>query len=213
MNPDKLAEIRREYGNLTLDEHVETDPFELFQRWFEEVLQIEISDPTAMVLSTTDERGLPDSRVVLLKGLEQDSFLFYTNYDSAKAMQLNRTPYAALNFYWPQLVRQVRIRGRVKRNSPEQSDDYFNSRPLASRISAVVSPQSAEINERMQLEKAFNDLLVKHSQEPIIRPRNWGGYLVLPDEFEFWQGRDNRLHDRLHFRHQEGNWICRRLAP
>ncbi|MCE3045187.1 pyridoxamine 5'-phosphate oxidase [Legionella sp. 16cNR16C] len=213
MNPDKLAEIRREYGNLTLDERVETDPFELFQRWFEEVLQIEISDPTAMVLSTTDESGLPDSRVVLLKGLEQDSFLFYTNYDSAKAMQLNRTPYAALNFFWPQLVRQVRIRGRVKRNSPEQSDEYFNSRPLASRISAVVSPQSAEITERMQLEKAFNDLLAKHSQEPVIRPRNWGGYLVLPDEFEFWQGRDNRLHDRLHFRQQEGNWVCRRLAP
>ncbi|RAP36690.1 pyridoxamine 5'-phosphate oxidase [Legionella quinlivanii] len=213
MNPDKLAEIRREYGNLTLDEQLETDPFELFQRWFEEVLQIEISDPTAMVLSTTDERGLPDSRVVLLKGLEQDSFLFYTNYDSAKAMQLNRTPYAALNFFWPQLVRQVRIRGRVKRNSPEQSDEYFNSRPLASRISAVVSPQSAEITERMQLEKAFNDLLAKHSQEPVIRPRNWGGYLVLPDEFEFWQGRDNRLHDRLHFRLQGGQWVCRRLAP
>ncbi|KTC73884.1 pyridoxamine 5'-phosphate oxidase [Legionella birminghamensis] len=213
MNSDKFADIRREYGNLTLDEHLERDPFDLFRRWFNEVMSVEIHDPTAMVLSTTDEKGLPDSRVVLLKGIEDNAFLFYTNYDSAKAMQLIHLPYAALNFFWPQLVRQVRIRGRVQRNSPEQSDDYFSSRPLASQVSAIVSPQSKAISKRSQLEESFNELLAKHSQKPIIRPSNWGGYLVLPDEFEFWQGRDNRLHDRLHFRQEAGQWICRRLAP
>lgn len=209
-----LADIRREYGVLYLDEQqVPDDPFVQFKMWFEEVITVEHSDPTAMVLSTVDDRGLPDSRVVLLKGMEQQHFVFYTNYQSAKAMQLKHTPYAALNFYWPELARQVRIRGRVKRTSKQQADTYFASRPLASQLSALASAQSRAIASRQELEEAFNQLVKKYSQEPVVRPRYWGGYAVIPDEIEFWQGRDNRLHDRIHYFKQRGAWMHRRLAP
>lgn len=213
-NERSLADIRRDYGVLSLDEqHIQSDPFMQFKMWFEEVLTVEHSDPTAMVLSTVDEHGLPDSRVVLLKGLEQHNFVFYTNYHSAKALQLEHTPYAALNFYWPQLARQVRIRGRVKRTTKQQADNYFASRPLTSQLSALASPQSHEIADREALEKAFNQLVKQYNGKTVTRPRHWGGYMVIADEIEFWQGRDNRLHDRIHYFKQRGKWLYRRLAP
>ncbi|KTD07416.1 pyridoxamine 5'-phosphate oxidase [Legionella jamestowniensis] len=209
-----LADIRREYGELALsEENLPDSPIEQFRVWFEEVLPVEKSDPTAMVLSTVDEKGFPDSRVVLLKGLEEGAFIFYTNYQSTKSLQLSHTPYACLNFYWPQMARQVRVRGRVKKTSRRQSDSYFASRPLTSQLSAVISAQSKPIPDRKTLEDALNRLIAEHGQEPIVRPVNWGGYMIIPDEIEFWQGRNNRLHDRIYYHKKKGKWIYYRLAP
>lgn len=209
-----IADTRRNYGELSLnEEQVEKNPIDQFKIWFAEIVETETSDPTAMVLSTVDERGLPDSRVVLLKGVENNSFVFYTNYDSNKAVQLRHTSYAALNFYWPSMARQVRVRGAVVCASNEQSDSYFSSRPLESQLSSIASPQSREISGRQWLEDEFQKLIAKHGQQAIIRPQNWGGYVVIPDEVEFWQGRDNRLHDRLHYGRKQDDWVRRRLAP
>lgn len=209
-----LADIRRDYGDLSINEEsVDLNPINQFKLWFEEVLLNEKNDPTAMVLSTADEKGIPDSRVVLLKGLDEGHFIFYTNYQSAKAMQLNCNPYAALNFYWPQMARQVRIRGKVRKIAEEQSDHYFSSRPVMSQYSAVISPQSQEIKNRAYLEEELNQLISKHGQDMVMRPEQWGGYMVIPYEIEFWQGRDNRLHDRIHYYLQNDQWIHRRLAP
>ncbi|MCP0913934.1 MULTISPECIES: pyridoxamine 5'-phosphate oxidase [Legionella] len=209
-----LAEIRRDYGTLSLsEEHLPESPVAQFEIWFAEVLQVEKSDPTAMVLSTVDEQGFPDSRVVLLKGLEDGAFIFYTNYQSSKAQQMNKTPYAALNFYWPEMARQVRVRGRVKQVSASESDAYFAKRPHINQLSAMASPQSQQIESRAELEQRLNELITKYQQEPVLRPAYWGGYKVIPDEIEFWQGRDNRMHDRIHYFQQHGRWHHRRLAP
>lgn len=209
-----IADIRREYGELSLDEQsILADPLAQFSLWFEQVLSCEQSDPTAMLLSTVDEQGLPDARVVLLKGMEQGHFVFYTNYQSTKAMHLKHTPYAALTFYWPQMARQVRVRGRVSRLHPQLSDAYFASRPNKSQLSAIVSPQSQVIANRAVLEQKLNELIAQYGQEPVLRPEHWGGFELIPDEIEFWQGRDNRLHDRIHYVVQEGQWTHRRLAP
>lgn len=209
-----MTDIRREYGGLALNEEtVQQCPITQFKRWFEEVLLTEISDPTAMVLSTVDQTGHPDSRVLLLKGLEDDAFIFYTNYQSTKGLQLRQMPYAALNFYWPQMARQVRVRGRIKRVSAAQSDVYFASRPVASQISAIASAQSREIADRKSLEDRVNTLNLKYEQKAIARPRFWGGYMLLPEEMEFWQGRDNRLSDRIYYCKKKGKWTHCRLAP
>lgn len=209
-----VANSRRNYGQLALhEEDANKNPIEQFKVWFADIAESETSDPSAMVLSTVDENGLPDSRVVLLKGIENSTFIFYTNYESAKAIQLRHTAYAALNFYWPSKARQVRVRGSVVCASSEQSDAYFSSRPVESQLGAIASPQSRKIASRQWLEDEFNKLLEQHSQQPIIRPQNWGGYVVIPEEMEFWQGRDNRLHDRLHYFKQENEWLCQRLAP
>lgn len=209
-----IADIRRDYGELSLSEvSVQSDPLLQFKLWFEEVLEQEKNDPTAMVLATVDDKGCPDTRVVLLKGLEDGNFVFYTNYQSAKALQLQYNPYAALNFYWPQMARQVRVRGPVKKVSAEESDRYFSSRPIKSQLSAVISPQSQEVPDRASLEAALNQLIEQYGQESILRPQNWGGYMVIPDEIEFWQGRDNRLHDRIQYFKSKGSWVYRRLAP
>ncbi|MGC1182925.1 pyridoxamine 5'-phosphate oxidase [Legionella sp.] len=209
-----IADIRRDYGELNLNEKsVHKDPLIQFQLWFEDVLKNETSDPTAMVLSTVDDKGCPDSRVVLLKGINEGNFLFYTNYESAKAIQMLNKPYVALNFYWPQMARQVRIRGAVIQVSKEQSDNYFSSRPFKSQFSAIISPQSHEISNREALETALNELIQNHGQDAVVRPDYWGGYRVIPDEIEFWQGRDNRLHDRIHYYRQKGQWKHHRLAP
>lgn len=209
-----IADIRRDYGELTLDEKLlPEDPMVQFKHWFEDVLKNEKNDPTAMVLSTVDKNDYPDSRVVLLKGLQEGNFIFYSNYKSTKAEQISNKPYAALNFYWPQMARQVRIRGRVKRVDEKQSDLYFSSRPIKSQFSAIASPQSHEIPDRDTLEKVLNDLLQNQGQGPIVRPEFWGGYMIIPDEIEFWQGRDNRLHDRIHYYREKQQWRHHRLAP
>lgn len=209
-----IADIRRDYGDLELKEDsMATDPIAQFELWFEEVLKNETHDPTAMLLSTVDELGLPDARVVLLKGFDEGDFVFYTNYESAKAQQLAHKPYAALTFYWPHMARQVRVRGKVEKVSRQLSDAYFSSRPIASQHSAIVSPQSQEIKDRACLEEALNQLIQTHGQELVVRPKNWGGYRVIPNEIEFWQGRDSRLHDRIQYYQKDGKWQHRRLAP
>lgn len=209
-----IADIRRDYGELNLDEQlIHENPIEQFKTWFAEVLAEEPHDPTAMVLSTVDEQGFPDSRVVLLKGIDEDSFVFYTNYKSVKGIQLEHNPHAALNFYWPHMARQVRIRGVIAKVKPEISDNYFSSRPLYSQIGAVISPQSQKINDRAFLEDALQKLVQNQEQQTIARPNHWGGYSLVPQEIEFWQGRDNRLHDRIAYCRQNNIWIHQRLAP
>ncbi len=209
-----LADIRREYGGLSLsEEDADACPIAQFKRWFSDVLNAEKNDPTAMLLSTVDASGHPDSRVVLLKGLEEGAFIFYTNYESTKSIQIQNNPHVALNFYWPNMVRQVRIRGTVDRVSEGQSDAYFASRPKSSQLSAVISPQSREVSGRNELEQALNALIATNQQETVMRPIHWGGYRVVPDEFEFWQGRDNRLHDRIHYYREQDGWLYHRLAP
>jgi len=209
-----IADIRREYGKTDFNEKsANKDPIAQFQLWFDELLTYDLPDPTAMVLSTVDAKGRPDSRVVLLKGLDKDNFIFYTNYESAKSKQLQTTSFAALNFYWPQMTKQIRVRGEVKKISKEQSDAYFASRPVTSQFSAIVSPQSQEIANRTFLEDALDDLIQRQGENPIIRPDHWGGYMVIPFEIEFWQGRENRLHDRIKYFRQGNEWKLKRLAP
>lgn len=219
MVDNKLSSIRREYGDLSLNEaQLNVSPIEQFRQWYLEisaVVDVSRSDPTAMVLSTVDEHGAPDSRVVLLKGLNEDgAFIFYTNYNSSKSKQLEHNSKAALNFYWPHMARQVRIRGHVERISADKSDAYFSSRPRLNQISAIVSPQSEVIDSREVLIKRIE--LLQQSQDPkapIKRPDYWGGYAMLSQEIEFWQGRDNRLHDRILYIKKADQWVYCRLAP
>lgn len=209
-----ISEIRREYGHLSLEESgLNPCPLKQFELWFEEVLTQEKNDPTAMVLSTVDEQGHPDARVVLLKGLIDGHFIFFTNYQSPKSKQLSSSPYAALTFFWPEMARQVRIRGRVERIPESQSDEYFSSRPFKSQVSAIVSPQSQIIESRKVLEDKIHQILSEASPETIARPEYWGGFQVIPQEVEFWQGRDNRLHDRILYVFHDSLWIPKRLAP
>lgn len=209
-----IADIRREYGELTLNEtSIVPNPFAQFKIWFEEVLQVEVCDPTAMVLSTVDQDGFPDSRVVLLKGIENEGFIFYTNYLSAKGKQLLGNSHAALNFYWPKMARQVRIRGLAEKITKEQSDSYFSTRPFQSQIGAVISPQSQNIPNREYLEQAINKIIQERGEQAIQRPQTWGGFKIVPQQIEFWQGRNNRLHDRILYCRQGVEWVINRLAP
>ena len=220
----KLSELRRNYGEKALNEsEMCADPIQQFECWFQEVLTQGFDDPTAMVLSTVDTSGLPDSRVLLLKGIESEGFLFYTNYHSAKGLQLEQNPHAAMNFYWPSMCRQVRVRGRIIRISSTQSAAYFSSRPRASQISAIASLQSQAIPSRMFLEMACHTVAQQYTHQVIPCPSHWGGYLLLPDYIEFWQGRDDRLHDRVMYTrcnkdqksdmNVECAWSLSRLAP
>lgn len=210
-----MADSRREYGSLTLDPTMaKPDPLHQFQVWFEEILTTDNYDPTAMLLSTVDEKGTPDARVVLLKGISDGKFIFFTNYQSTKAQQMAEHPQVALTFFWPFLARQVRIKGEVEKIAAKESDAYFNSRPRLSQLAAMASNQSQVLGSRFELEAKMNALLEKYGQEPIVRPEQWGGYAVDPVEYEFWQGRDNRLHDRLrYFRTDQEAWQIERLAP
>ncbi|MDF1757464.1 MAG: pyridoxamine 5'-phosphate oxidase [Legionellaceae bacterium] len=211
---DDIHSIRQEYGDLDLlEENMSSDPIQQFETWFAQHVQTEQDTPNSMVLSTVDEHGRPDSRVILLKGLDKGSFVFYTNYYSAKGSQLDFNPHAALNFFWPEAMRQVRIRGKVSRVDGEKSDEYFHTRPLASQLSAVASPQSKEISSRNKLYEDFNKVVEQYSDKQVNRPDSWGGYELTPNEIEFWQGRDNRLHDRIQYYYTNGTWSLRRLAP
>jgi pyridoxamine 5'-phosphate oxidase len=211
-----VAMLRREYQGKPLEEaHVDPDPILQFEAWFEEATRVIRDDPNAMVLSTVDERGRPSGRTVLLKGFSDDGFIFYTNYESRKGREIRENPHVALTFNWPELMRQVRIEGVAEKTTEEQSDAYFHSRPAGSRISAVASPQSRVVSSRRELEERTRNLEEKYRDfDEIPRPENWGGYLVRPELIEFWQGRVNRLHDRICYtREPEGGWQFRRLAP
>jgi pyridoxamine 5'-phosphate oxidase len=209
----KLADLRNEYCLRSLDESdVDADPVRQFARWMEEAIKAKVPEPTAMNLSTVDSRGRPAGRICLLKGADAQGFVFYTNYDSRKGRELATHPHAAITFMWKELERQVRIEGAVEKVSAEDSDEYFYSRPLGSRIGAWASPQSGPIESRAWLEKRWKDLAAQYGVDP-PRPHHWGGYRVVPDLVEFWQGRQSRLHDRIVYSLDKGQWRIVRLAP
>jgi pyridoxamine 5'-phosphate oxidase len=209
-----LADIRREYLGEPLSEaHSDPDPMRQFTHWFEQVRDVE-PDPTAMALATASPEGRPSVRTVLLKGVDERGFVFYTNYESRKAREMEATGRASLLFFWRSVERQVRIEGAVERVSPGESDAYFETRPLDSRLSVYASKQSDAIDSREVLEDAFDRVKRTYGDGPVPRPEWWGGYRVVPDEFEFWQGRASRLHDRLRYlRGANGSWRRERLAP
>jgi pyridoxamine 5'-phosphate oxidase len=198
-----------------LDEKtVDRDPLKLFQRWFDDAIASGSRLPESMTLATATEDGRPSARVVLLKQVDHNGFVFYTNYRSAKAKELENNPLAALVFYWVGLDRQVRIEGTVERVSAEESDEYFKTRPRDSQLGALASPQSEVIESREVLEKNFRELDKLYEDRPIDRPANWGGYRLKPDRIEFWQNRPGRLHDRILYERQaDGSWTIKRLAP
>ncbi|MCF8365086.1 MAG: pyridoxamine 5'-phosphate oxidase [Bacteroidales bacterium] len=206
--------IREEYLRATLDENsVLKSPFDQFNKWMNEAFEAEIIHPTSMLLATAGNDGQPSCRIVLLKNMTETGFVFYTNYESRKGQQLAENPKAALTFFWMEMERQIRIEGQVEKVDQNESDVYFNSRPLESRLSAAVSPQSRIVKNRQELEKAKNDLRQKHPEGNIPRPQNWGGFILKPHYFEFWQGRESRLHDRVIFSERGSGWIVQRLAP
>ena len=210
-----LADLRREYASRALTEdHALADPIEQFSLWFGEALKSELLDANAMTLATASPDREPSARTVLLKGFDETGFVFFTNYDSAKARDLDDNPRAALLIYWAELERQVRINGSVTRTSREESDTYFHSRPFESQLGAWASEQSRPLAARDALEGRYAELLASYTGAVVPLPPFWGGYRVKPDAIEFWQGRKNRLHDRLlYMRQPDGTWARSRLAP
>jgi pyridoxamine 5'-phosphate oxidase len=219
----KLADLRQDYQMKSLDiGDVNSNPFVQFETWFSEALKSEILEPNAMTLATATPDGKPSARIVLLKGVEfhhsdiqAGGFIFYTNYDSKKGLEMAGNPHVALCFNWLDLQRQIRIEGSVSKIADEISTEYFNSRPKSSRIGALASPQSKVVPDRLFLENNFKKLTEKYADtEGVPRPHNWGGYIVKPTLIEFWQGRRSRLHDRICYtKTDETHWNIERLAP
>jgi pyridoxamine 5'-phosphate oxidase len=209
-----LSEMRENYMRGGLSEtDAGSDPFQLFHRWFEDARAGLLSEPNAMTLATVAEDRKPSARAVLLKGLDERGFTFFTNYDSRKGRELEANPFAALVFLWQQLERQVRIEGVVEKVTAKESDDYFVNRPLGSRLGAWASRQSDVISGREYLEAQHAALMAKYPDGNVPRPEFWGGYRLIPDMIEFWQGRPSRLHDRIRFRKSPDGWIKERLSP
>lgn len=214
---DNLADLRREYARAELTrDHVAEDPLDQFRTWFEEAQDAEVTEPNAMTLATAAPDGSPSARIVLLKGVDERGFRFYTNYDSRKGTELAQNPHAALTFWWGPLERQVRIEGTVERLPDDESTAYFRSRPRGSRLGAWASPQSRVVDSREVLTENLAAVEAEYEGETVPRPPHWGGYVVRPTRIEFWQGRPNRLHDRLRYRRPDGeatDWTLERLAP
>ncbi|WP_448649341.1 pyridoxamine 5'-phosphate oxidase [Pseudomonas corrugata] len=214
--PLSLANMRRQYIRDGLDEaHASDDPLALFGLWMQQARETESPpvEANSMVLSTVDDQGRPHARVLLLKGFGGDGFTFFGNYSSGKGQDLAVNPWAAMTFFWPGLERQVRIEGHVRRLDPALSDAYFHLRPLASQLGAWASPQSRPLDNRAALESLLVLAEQRFADQPVPRPRHWGGYCLQPERLEFWQGRADRLHDRLDYRRLDGGWQRSRLAP
>jgi pyridoxamine 5'-phosphate oxidase len=208
-----IADLRKDYTLRGLSEaDVASDPFVQFERWFAETREAGVVEPNAMTLATVSAEGQPSARVVLLKGFDRRGFVFYTNFASRKGQELTAHPLAALLFYWPELERQIRVEGVVERVADVEADSYFTSRPLGSRLGAWASPQSQVIADRAALDARLADVTARFGDE-VPRPPHWGGLRVVPQRFEFWQGRPSRLHDRIVYVASEENWAINRLAP
>ncbi|EIE00095.1 pyridoxamine 5'-phosphate oxidase [Leptospira licerasiae] len=211
---NNISDIRNEYSKASLDEKdIGDSPIDFFKTWFDQAVHSEVLEPTAMTLATVRKDGMPDARIVLLKGIENEGFQFYTNYTSAKGKELESNPNACLVFFWAELERQVRIRGKISKVSRENSENYFHSRPFASQIGALASSQSDPVADRSILDKHYEELKLKYEGKTVPLPENWGGYVLEPSEIEFWQGRRSRLHDRILFRKESGSWAKTRLQP
>lgn len=210
-----VADLRKDYTLEGLREKdANPNPFQQFQKWFDQVLAARLTEPNAMTLATATLDGKPRARMVLLKNFDERGFVFYTNYESDKGHELASNSYAALVFWWAELERQVRIEGRVQKVSNQESDEYFLSRPFNSRLGAWASAQSQAVNGREVLELRLEELKTEYENKEVPRPSHWGGYRVIPTAIEFWQGRPSRLHDRLQYRLlEDGSWSIRRLSP
>ncbi|MEO8665146.1 MAG: pyridoxamine 5'-phosphate oxidase [Ignavibacteria bacterium] len=213
----KVADIRKDYlfdkSNNLIEKEILTDPIRQFEKWFNDAVVSENMDANAMSLATSTKNGVPSLRTVLLKGFDEHGFVFYTNYSSRKGNEMDENPNASILFFWKDLGRQVRIEGVVVRVSAKESDEYFLSRPYESRISAAASDQSKVIKDREILDGRYDELKEKYKDGVVPRPSNWGGYRLIPSKIEFWQGRQNRLHDRILFTREKDNWKVNRLAP
>ncbi|RJP56954.1 MAG: pyridoxamine 5'-phosphate oxidase [Melioribacteraceae bacterium] len=210
--PEDISSLRNDYIKQKLNKSdLFADPILQFKNWLLQAIDSKVYEPTAMTLATSNLENKPSARIVLLKFVNEDGFAFFTNYNSRKGIELTQNPNAALVFYWPELERQVRVEGSVSKLGNQISDEYFNSRPEQSRISAIVSPQSQPIPDREFLEKKVNEFIA--SKNEIIRPDNWGGFILNPERIEFWQGRESRLHDRFLYEKSNKMWQIIRLAP
>ncbi|WP_386691861.1 Pyridoxine/pyridoxamine 5'-phosphate oxidase [Lonepinella sp. MS14434] len=208
-----LHNIREDYSKQALSrKQCLADPLKQFEHWLNEAITAKVCEPTAMNVATVNEQGKPTSRVVLLKEVNEQGFVFFTNYHSQKGRALQHTPFTALNFFWGELERQVRIEGRVEKLSAVQSDEYFASRPYTSRVGAWASEQSAVISSKNVLLAKAAQIAAKHPLN-VPRPPHWGGYIVIPEMIEFWQGRPSRLHDRIRYRLEKEHWVIERLSP
>ena len=207
-----IADIRKDYtkGSLKVSD-LSDSPFNSFQKWLDEAISSEVEEPTALTLSTIHEGKRPRSRVVLLKNIDHLGLVFFTNYKSQKGTEIATNPYAAMNFFWPELERQVRVEGRIEKISSKESDDYFYSRPKESQAGAIVSAQSKVIPEDLDLSAEINALISQ--PDKLMRPEHWGGFRLVPDYFEFWQGRPSRIHDRVFYQLQNERWSKGRLSP
>lgn len=213
MNNMNLHDIRQDYSSQSLNEEDCTaQPLEQFQRWLSEAIQAKVNEPTAMNLATVGDNGRPQARIVLLKEVAAEGLVFFSNYQSRKGRAMAHNPYAAVTFFWPELERQVRIEGIVQQLNNTDSDAYFKTRPYTSRIGAWASQQSEVISNKLELMTRATKFAAKYLLA-VPRPPYWGGYVLIPDQFEFWQGRPSRLHDRIQYIWQNDNWIRQRLAP
>ena len=210
-----MTKLRREYTDAGLDERdVDANPFKQFETWFQEAIDAKLDLPDAMTLATATRDGMPSARIVLLRGHDERGFVFYTDYESQKGEELAENPNAALVFYWRELDRQVRITGQVSKVSRENSKNYFQSRPVDSRLAALASKQSAVIPDRAVLEEQFKQLAAQYQDKEIPLPSDWGGYRLSPNMIEFWSGRPSRLHDRLRYTRQpDDSWRIERISP
>jgi pyridoxamine 5'-phosphate oxidase len=209
-----ISKMRKDYKMETLREgDVKADPLDQFRLWFEEALKAEVPEPNAMTLATCSANAKPSARIVLLKGVIESGFIFFTNYDSRKGIEIASNPLASLVFLWHELERQVRVDGAIEKISREESASYFYSRPFQSQVSALVSPQSKVIQGKDALEQLHAEKTALYSNNTVPFPENWGGYLVKPEVIEFWQGRSSRFHDRICYKREFGNWKIERLAP
>ncbi|MDT3697204.1 MAG: pyridoxamine 5'-phosphate oxidase [Ignavibacterium sp.] len=207
----KNMRLNYEQGQL-LESNIELNPFEQFRKWFNQAVSAQIIEPNAMTIATASKEGFPSARIVLLKELDETGFVFFTNYESRKGKELNDNPFASILFWWREFERQVRIEGKVVKINRKESEEYFNQRPLKSRYGALASNQSETIESREVLDKRFAELEKKYGENPPT-PENWGGYKLIPNKFEFWQGRTNRLHDRICYHKESDNWKIFRLQP